>query len=114
MTLFFLLPDGTIIESEPITEDMLEVKSENWTNKFERVSGMPFKELFAKFIAGTPIKRKAWGGYWKYKDEKITIYLKDGSVLDFANTKQLKYTLSNVLEDDWEIATNENCIIEVK
>lgn len=75
---------------------------------------MMFKDLLADFIAGTPIKRKVWRGYWVYKYGKIEIHTKTGEVIDFQKTEDLLFTLSGILQDDWEIATNENCDIEVK
>lgn len=77
---------------------------------------MTFKELFSSFIAGTPIKRKVWGGYWKYNphENDIEIYLKDGNKTHFSNTENILFTISHLSETDWEVATNENCDIEVK
>jgi len=75
---------------------------------------MTFKELFPAFIAGTPIKRKVWKGYWVYKYRRIEIHSKTGVVLDFLETLDILFTIAGILEDDWEVATNENCVIEVK
>lgn len=75
---------------------------------------MKFKELLPDFIAGTPIKRKVWRGYWVYKFGKIEIHTKTGEVIDFQKTEDLLFTISGLLQDDWEVATNENCDIEVK
>lgn len=72
-----------------------------------------FKELFPTFIAGTPIKRKVWRGYWVYKYGKIEIHSKNGEVINFLDTQDILFTLSGILQDDWEIATNENCDIPV-
>ena len=75
---------------------------------------MTFKELFSSFIAGTPIKRKVWRGYWVYKRGRIEIHTKTGDVVDFLDTKDILFTISGILEDDWEVANNENCDIEVR
>lgn len=77
---------------------------------------MSFKDLFTTFIAGTPIKRKVWRGYWKYdpRTKDIKIFTKEGKVILFTETEDLLFTISGILQDDWEIATNENCDIEVK
>lgn len=75
---------------------------------------MSFEEILSEFISGTPIKRKSWGGYWKYRYGKIEMHGKDGSVTDFLNTKDIIFTLSNIVRDDWEVATYENCLISVK
>lgn len=75
---------------------------------------MKFKDLLADFISGTPIKRKTWRGYWVYKHGKIEIHTKTGKVINFQNTEDVIFTVSGILQDDWEIATNENCDIPVK
>lgn len=75
---------------------------------------MIFKDIVADFIAGVPIKRKSWGGYWLYKDGQIEIHTKTGEIIYFNEVKDIIFTLSHITQDDWEIATNENCVIEVK
>ena len=75
---------------------------------------MTFKELFPTFISGTPIKRKVWRGYWVYKYRKVEIHTKKGEIINFLDTTDILFTLSGILEDDWEVATNENCDILVK
>lgn len=62
---------------------------------------------------GTPLKRKSWGGYWKWENDTIMMYCKDGSILDIRETKDVDFTISNMFTDDWEVATNENCLIKV-
>lgn len=76
---------------------------------------MTFYQLFAYFAAGVPIKRKLWDGYWKYDPvtNTITMYLKDGSVLPFVETPDILYTISNIITDDWEIATEDKCTVVV-
>jgi hypothetical protein len=74
---------------------------------------MTFKELLPDFIAGTPIKRKVWRGYWVYKYGQIEIHTKTGEVINFLKTEDILFTISGILQDDWEIATNDNCDIEV-
>jgi hypothetical protein len=74
---------------------------------------MLFKELFSDFIAGTPIKRKVWRGYWVYKYGKIEIHSKNGEVIDFLDTKDILFTISGILQDDWEYANDDNCDIPV-
>lgn len=74
---------------------------------------MTFKELFSTFISGTPIKRKVWRGYWVYKYGKIEIHSKNGEVINFLDTNDILFTLSGILEDDWEYANDENCDIPV-
>jgi hypothetical protein len=72
-----------------------------------------FKELLPDFIAGTPIKRTVWRGYWVYKYGKIEIHTKTGEVINFLDTQDVLFTISGILQDDWEVATNENCDIPV-
>ena len=74
---------------------------------------MTFKELLPTFIAGTPIKREVWGGYWVYKYGKIEMHTKEGEVILLTDTKDILFTICGILEDDWEVATNENCVIKV-
>lgn len=69
---------------------------------------------FEALKTGNPLKRKGWGGYWKWENDTIMFYCKDGKILDFRQTDDVDFTVSNMFADDWEIATNENCIIEVK
>jgi hypothetical protein len=71
------------------------------------------KELYAAFISGIPMKRRSWGGYWQYCRGVITIHCKDGTVLDLQATDDIAFTIANVLADDWEIATTENCEIDL-
>lgn len=75
--------------------------------------GHSFKELYADFISGTPIKRRGWRGYWKYNRGRIYIHAKDGTVIDLQKCKDILFTLSHLTQYDWEVATNENCDIPV-
>lgn len=75
--------------------------------------GRQFKELFSDFIAGAPIKRKPWGGFWKYSYGKVQMHSKDGTVTELKDTKDIIFTLSGILQDDWIIATNENCSVSL-
>ena len=69
---------------------------------------MKFKELFAEFVSGTPIKRKPWKGHWIYKYGKIEMHTKNGDVVDFLDTEDVLFTISGILQDDWEVATVQN------
>ena len=73
-----------------------------------------FKELFIDFIAGTPIKRKSWRGYWRYRFGEIEMHSKDGTVTKFSETKDVLFTLAGILQNDWEVAYNYNCDVPVK
>ena len=75
---------------------------------------MLFKDLFADFTAGTPIKRKIWAGYWQYKYGKVNMHCKDSKVVDIKDTEDIIFTLSGIIADDWEIATKDNSTYETK
>ena len=72
---------------------------------------MTLKELYADFIAGTPIKRKTWQGYWKYSYGTVKMHCKDGRILDIRESEDILFTISGILADDWEVATKENSIL---
>lgn len=75
---------------------------------------MTLKELYADLISGIPVKRKPWGGYWKYRYGKVEMHCKDGRVLDMMKeSEDTLFTISCIFADDWEVATNENCKIPV-
>ena len=73
-----------------------------------------FKQLFADFIAGAPIKCKTWGGYWKYRLGEIEMHGKDGTVEKFTGPEDILFTVAGILQYDWEYATDNNCGIPVK
>ena len=73
---------------------------------------MSFQEIYKYFVAGTPIKRKGWGGFWRYDTVGIRIYLEDGEFFPFKESDNMISTLSHTVIDDWEIATKENCSAE--
>jgi len=75
---------------------------------------MTFNEIFADFVAGSLIKRECWKGYWKFKDGKIMMHNKDGSVIDFLDTQDVLFTVANICMCDWEIAYNSNCEVLMK
>jgi len=74
--------------------------------------GYSFKDLFADFIAGTPIKRKVWKGYWKYRYGKIEMHGKDEAITYLTDTQDILFTISGILQNDWEVATKENSTLE--
>lgn len=77
---------------------------------------MKFAEAFKHMKAGNPVKLPSWGGYWVWDEEKQTIMMhcreKDSDtgkdVLDIRESQRVEYTLSNILSDDWILATEEN------
>lgn len=72
---------------------------------------MKFKEAFELMKNGAKIKLPSWGGYWYWDDEKKTVIMhtKDGKETDIRETERVIYTLSNILDDQWQIADEENC-----
>lgn len=72
---------------------------------------MKFKEAFELMKNGAKIKLPSWGGYWYWDDEKKTVIMhtKDGKEMDIRETERVIYTLSNILDDGWVLADEENC-----
>lgn len=70
---------------------------------------MRLEELFVKFARSTPVKRKAWKGYWRYMYGKVEMHTKEKEIIDLKDMKDPLFTISGILADDWEIATPENC-----
>ena len=72
---------------------------------------MEFKKAFKLMKTGAKIKLPSWGGYWYWDDEKRTVIMhtKDDQELDIRETDRVIYTLSNILDDQWQIADEENC-----
>jgi hypothetical protein len=69
---------------------------------------MDFKTAFELLKKGEKIKRQNWSGYWQMQDDKVMMYCKDGRVLDFRETEDTIYTLSNTTANDWELADEAN------
>ena len=78
---------------------------------------MKFTEALIEMKTGKKVKLPSWGGYWCWDPEKETIMMhcrpKDtdegqGTVLDIRETQRVEYTLSNILSDEWQLATEEN------
>ena len=72
---------------------------------------MEFKKAFDLMKQGMKMKLPSWGGYWYWDDEKKTVIMhtKDGQELDIRETERVIYTLSNILDDGWVLADEENC-----
>ena len=70
----------------------------------------------AMFKEGKRIKTKDFAGYWCYNKEKddIEMHCKDGSIVYLRETKNMWYTISNILYKHWEEATEENCAVLAK
>lgn len=72
---------------------------------------MKFHEAFEMMKSGAKMKLPHWGGYWYWDAQRqtIIIHTKDGEELDIRETDRVEYTLNNLLSDDWQPATTENC-----
>ena len=101
-------------ENDISTNECSEITGETVCEGNCETYGCSFKQLFADFISGTPIKRKAWRGYWKYHFGVIEMHCKDGKVINFSESEDIIFTISGILQNDWEIAYNYNCDVPVK
>lgn len=72
---------------------------------------MKFERAFKLMQSGAKIKLPSWGGYWYWDDVKQTVIMhtKDGKEMDIRETERVIYTLSNILDDGWVLADEENC-----
>ena len=64
---------------------------------------MVFKEAYEALKQGAMVKCPEWAGYWKWEDDSIKMYCKDGRVLDIRETENVDYTLNFIMRDDWQI-----------
>ena len=71
---------------------------------------MPFEMALKLMKDGEKVKLPSWGGYWYWDPEKETIIMhtKEDVELDIRETDRVEYTLSNVLSDEWQLATEGN------
>ncbi|WP_195539468.1 Thoeris anti-defense Tad2 family protein [Eubacterium maltosivorans] len=60
-----------------------------------------------------PVKRQCWNGYWKWDGETILIFTADNRIVNIRETRFLANTIKEILADDWEIATEENCSVPI-
>lgn len=70
---------------------------------------MKLKDLFSELAAGVPVKRKAWKGYWRFYFGNIEMHSKDGIIMNITDTKDILFTVSGIVQEDWEVATESNC-----
>ena len=72
---------------------------------------MLWKDAFNIMKEGGKIKLPSWSGYWYWDKDKQSIFMhcKDGTVMDIRETVMVDYTFSNIGEDQWMVATKENC-----
>lgn len=78
---------------------------------------MNFSEAFTLILNGTRVKRPHWDGYWEWDDTKQTVMMhcspeqsdNGKGTLDIRESQRVKFTIENMLADDWVVATNLNC-----
>jgi hypothetical protein len=64
---------------------------------------MKFQAAYSYLKRGHNIKLPEWGGFWRWENDTIMIYTRNGEVLDIRDTKDVDYTISFMFRDDWEI-----------
>lgn len=68
---------------------------------------MIFKEAYEALKQGAAIKVPEWAGFWKWEDDSIKMYCKDGRILDIRETEDVDYTLKFIMRDDWKIVSGD-------
>ena len=64
---------------------------------------MNFAEAYEALKQGAKIKMPEWAGFWKWENDSIKMYCKDGKILDIRETEDVDYTLKFIMRDDWEL-----------
>jgi hypothetical protein len=64
---------------------------------------MQFQAAYAYCKRGHDIKLPEWGGFWRWENDTIMIYCRDGEVLDIRETKDMDYTIQFMFRTDWEL-----------
>lgn len=72
----------------------------------EQNMALTFEQAWRAMICGCKVKRKEWKGYWDLKDDMIYIHCEDGEVLKLIDTKDLPFTINNMMQNDWELVSN--------
>lgn len=72
---------------------------------------MDFKKTLEALKNGCKVKLPSWKGYWVKEGDTIKMYCKDGRVLDIRESKDVFYTLSNIVSDEWEVM--DDCDIDL-
>lgn len=73
---------------------------------------MKFSDAWKLLLEGKMVKLPSWGGYWIWNEEDDTIHIheKDGNIVKFNSEKlRTKYTIENMLRNDWVLADDTNC-----
>ena len=68
---------------------------------------MEFKKAFELLKQGKKVKLPSWKGYWKWEDNTIKMYCKDGRIIPITESEDVEYTLSNILDDNWEAVDDD-------
>ena len=63
---------------------------------------MKFCEAYEALKQGALIKCPEWAGYWKWENDSIKIYCKDGTILDIRETIEVDYTINFLFREEWE------------
>ena len=77
----------------------------------ERKGNMNFGTALEALKAGYQVKLPSWAGYWQKEGDTIAMHCKDGTVLDIRETKDVFYTLGNIVSNEWEVVGE--CDIEL-
>lgn len=80
---------------------------------------MNFKQALEQMKQGKKVKLPSWGGYWTWDEVKQTVLMhcRPGNsdtgnpIMDIRETQRVEYTLSNIMSDEWVLATEENCTL---
>ena len=68
---------------------------------------MEFKKAFELLKQGKKVKLPSWKGYWKWENNTIKMYCKDGRIIPITESEDVEYTLSNILDDNWEAVDDD-------
>jgi len=78
-------------------------------------TGLTFKEAYEVLKAGGCVKRAEWLGYWVVEKgsrtsgaESVTMYCKDGRIVDMLFGCDPMFTLGNCCADDWMVVDEKH------
>ena len=74
---------------------------------------MNFNTAFISMKQGHKVQRSCWKGYWKIENGEIIMYTKEGKVVNIRDSKDMMYTISNMLCDDWQICDESDFDIKI-
>lgn len=64
---------------------------------------MEFSKAYEALKQGKQIKRSHWAGCWERSGENIVMHCKNGEDILFTETKDVFFTVDNMIADDWEV-----------